>query len=122
MPAKFTELTNLTPIDIGTDLRIQALTGSHVQIVRTEVQPGAEFAPHRHPHEQMVVVLHGAIEFEIDGERQTLGPSGVFYFAPDSLHGARVPGDRPAILLEVFAPPREDYRDGVTGADHDEPR
>ncbi|MGH2939603.1 MAG: cupin domain-containing protein [Solirubrobacterales bacterium] len=122
VPAKFTDLTKLRPVEIGAELSIRALTGARVQVVHSEVQPGAEFAPHQHPHEQIVVVLDGAIEFEIDGERQVLGPMGAFYFAPGSLHGARVPGDRPAILLEVFGPPREDYRDGVSDADHGHPR
>jgi quercetin dioxygenase-like cupin family protein len=121
-PAKFSKFSELPGLDVAGQASVKSVTGADVQIVRSEIEPGAEFAPHRHPHEQFVVVLDGAIEFEIDGERETLGPMGVFYFEPDVIHGARVIGDRPVHLLEVFAPPRDDYREGIGRVTHDEPR
>jgi quercetin dioxygenase-like cupin family protein len=80
------------------------------------------FPAHSHPHEQFVVGLDGLLEFEIEGKgKRTLGPHGVFYFAPNERHGAKVVGDRPVTIVEAFHPIRLDYVDGAT-ADNDVPR
>ena len=72
---------------------------------------GAVLPPHEHPHEQVVNVFSGELEMTMNGraERMTAGtmlviPSGV-------RHEGRVISD--ARVLDVFAPVREDYRDGV---------
>jgi unsaturated pyranuronate lyase len=121
MPQKFTDLLSIDARELAPGALAQPITGRNVQLVRTEIQPGCVFAPHRHPHEQFILVIDGAIEFDIDGEQRALGPMGVFYFEPGALHGARVVGDEPVSLIEVFAPPREDYRDGHGTIAHDAP-
>lgn len=96
-------------------------TGEALQIVKSTIEAGGVFAPHSHPHEQFCVVLSGEIEFEVDGRgTHTLGANGVFYFAPNERHGAKVIGDEPVTILEAFHPIRADYL-AEGPRDHDAP-
>lgn len=72
-----------------------------------EAAAGFSFPEHRHPHEQIVVVLDGELELVVDGETHRLTPGAVFVIPPDAAHhGRAVTACR---VLDVFAPTREDY-------------
>ena len=97
-------------------------TGEKLQVVMTRIEPGREFPPHSHPHEQFCIVLDGTFEFDVEGAgTRALGPRGVFYFAPNQAHGGRVVGDEPVTLIEAFHPARLDYVPG-SDVDHDTPQ
>jgi quercetin dioxygenase-like cupin family protein len=70
---------------------------------------GAVAAVHTHPHDQMGIVLEGQMEFEINGQRHTVGPGEVYSVPGNVPHGARAVGDRPCVALDVFAPRRDDF-------------
>lgn len=102
--------------------RCWTATGQQLQVVLTTIEPGREFPPHSHPHEQFCVVVSGVFEFDVEGAgTKALGPRGVFYFAPNQAHGGRVIGDEPVTLLEAFHPIRHDYTADST-LDHDVPQ
>lgn len=73
-----------------------------------EIDAGESFPEHRHPHEQVVNVLEGELELEVDGRVHRLVPGLVFVIPPDTPHAGRaVTACR---VLDVFAPTRDDYR------------
>lgn len=73
-----------------------------------EIDAGASFPEHHHPHEQTVNVLEGTLELVVAGKAHVLTPGQVFVIAPDVPHAGRA---RTACrVLDVFAPVREDYR------------
>ena len=73
-----------------------------------EIDAGATFPEHHHPHEQTVNVLEGTLELTVDGEAHVLTPGRVFVIPPDAPHSGRAPAA--CRVLDVFAPVREDYR------------
>ena len=83
--------------------------GSSMMLSLVEFQPHAVVEEHSHPHEQMGWILEGQVTFFIGGEEKTLGP-GEAYRIPGGVKHRVVTLDRPAKVLDIFHPVREDYR------------
>jgi len=63
-------------------------SGFEVEIHQTELAPGkAPHPPHKHVHEEMVMVREGSLEVTISGKAVTLGPGSVAYVASNEEHG-----------------------------------
>ena len=62
------------------------------------VEPGASSGanPMEHPGEELVFVLEGALEFEVDGEEYRLAEGDSVHFRTDRPHRWRNPGKRPS--------------------------
>lgn len=92
----------------------RVLSGKQGMIVWWSIKAGAHAAAHQHPHEQIVWMLKGKMEFRIGGERRLMGPGDVAVIRGGVEHEAWFPEDSEAI--DVFAPPREDFLAGGTPA------
>ena len=69
-------------------------------------QPVSPF--HKHPNEQLGMVLEGEVTLTIGNETRTLR-KGDAYVAPANVpHGRATVSKNPIRMLEVFSPPRED--------------
>lgn len=88
---------------------LRPIWGERLMLVRVEMEAGAEVPRHSHPHEQGGIVLEGEMEFTIGDERRRVGPGDAYLIPGGVEHQVRV-GDRPAVALDVFSPPREDYK------------
>ncbi|HVO99258.1 MAG TPA: cupin domain-containing protein [Bryobacteraceae bacterium] len=65
-------------------------SGFHVDLHETELAPGAApHAPHRHEHEEIVMIREGTLEVTIEGKSSTAGPGAVVYAASNDFHGWR---------------------------------
>ena len=65
-------------------------TGYHFDIHSTELAPGqAPHPPHRHVHEEMIMIERGTMEVTINGKSTTIGPGGLAYVASNDHHGWR---------------------------------
>ena len=73
-----------------------------------EIDAGASFPEHQHPHEQIVNVLEGELEVTAGGITHRLTPGQVLVIPGDVPHSGRAITD--CRVLDVFAPTREDYR------------
>jgi quercetin dioxygenase-like cupin family protein len=73
-----------------------------------DIDAGAVFAEHHHPHEQVVNVLDGELELVVDGSTHRLVPGQVFVIPPNAKHRGRA--ITRCRVLDVFAPVREEYR------------
>ena len=63
-------------------------TGHQIDIHETELAPGlAPHAPHRHSHEEIVMVREGTLEVSIEGKVTTITPGSVVYVASNEFHG-----------------------------------
>lgn len=90
-------------------VEIQAYWGSELMLSLVEFEPGAVVEEHQHPHEQMGMVLEGRAEFIVGGQRKVLGP-GDFYHIPPEVRHKVIALDGPVRALDVFHPPREEYK------------
>lgn len=76
--------------------------------------PGAIAAPHAHPGiEQVVHVLEGTGEAEVDGEKVTFRPGDWVFLPQGSFHDLRVTGGQPLRLIVIYAPPYGERPEGV---------
>ena len=67
-------------------------------------------AAHSHPHEQIVWMLKGRMEFRIDKERRVLEAGGIASIPGDVEHEGWCQEDTE--VVDLFAPPREDFLAG----------
>jgi len=94
--------------EIFPGLRARVVHSERTSQSWVEVDEGATFPEHSHPHEQVVNVLEGTLDLVVAGESHRLTPGLVFVIPPDVPHsGHAVTACR---VLDVFAPVREDYR------------
>ena len=86
----------------------QMIVGQNLMICRFRFVPFLVAPEHRHPHEQMSLVVSGRVRFVIEGEERVCGPGDVLHFPANCLHGATMM-DEEVVLLDVFTPLREDF-------------
>jgi len=79
----------------------------HISQAYWTFEPGAVLAEHSHPHEQIVNLLEGKLEFRLDGEVLVLEPGEAVICPPHAVHsGKALTAVR---VLDVFYPVREDF-------------
>jgi unsaturated pyranuronate lyase len=107
-PMPLVKLDQIPVRQIFPGLKARLIHSDHVSHSWVEVDAGASFPEHQHPHEQIVTVLSGELELVVDGVTHTLQPGLVFVIPPNVRHsGGSATGCR---VLDAFAPVREDYR------------
>ena len=84
------------------------VTGKSMMICECTFESGAQVPTHSHTHEQVGYVVSGKIRIIIDGESFDLGP-GDSYCAPSNIPHSALTSE-PSMVIDVFSPPREDYR------------
>ncbi|HEY4276783.1 MAG TPA: cupin domain-containing protein [Conexibacter sp.] len=107
------ELTEVRPGLFGA-----VLEGDQSTLVRWELPAGQpRTGLHVHDqHEQYGFLMSGAVEMEIDGEAIVLRPGDGYWVPAGTPHGRTlVLGEEPAVVLDVFAPPREEYVQAANG-------
>lgn len=74
-----------------------AVTGTRVEIHETTLGIGAEpHPPHRHKHDEFLLLIKGQVEVSDDGKSTTLGPGSCAYWRSMSLHHVHNTGREPA--------------------------
>lgn len=62
----------------------------------TILGPGTEtHAPHKHEHEEIMIVFEGTVEAYLEGKRETAETGSVFYFGSNQMHTVRNAGTTP---------------------------
>jgi quercetin dioxygenase-like cupin family protein len=97
---------------INDKIERRVLAGKHGMIVWWKVKAGAHAAAHQHPHEQIVWMLKGKMDFRIGNERRSMIAGDVAVIPADVEHEGFFSEDTE--VVDVFAPPREDFLAGGT--------
>jgi quercetin dioxygenase-like cupin family protein len=105
----FEELGAIPPQQIWDRIAARSLHGDELTLSVVELDPGAVVAEHSHPNEQLGIVLRGSMDFRVAGERRELGPGGTWSIPAGTPHAATA-GPEGAVVIDVFAPPRADWR------------
>jgi quercetin dioxygenase-like cupin family protein len=104
----FIKLDSISVREIFPGLRARLIHSDRVTHSWVEVDAGATFPEHQHPHEQIVSVLEGELELVVNGQPHRLVPGVVFVIPPNAPHSGR--GITACRVLDAFAPVREDYK------------
>src|SRR5919199_5938395 len=104
----FEKLERVAPLPIWHGIVARAVSGEGLTLSVVELDPGAVVAEHAHENEQLGLVLQGSMDFRVGGERRELGPGETWTIPPNTPHEA-VAGQDGAVVIDVFAPPRDDW-------------
>ena len=103
------DLQAIDPIRIWDGVRGRPIEGKHITMAVIELDANAIVPEHRHPNEQLGILLRGSMRFRIGGEERDLLPGGTWRILGDVPHEVQV-GPEGAVCIDVFSPPREDWR------------
>lgn len=71
--------------------------GFNLEAHETILGPGVEtHAPHRHVHEEIIIVVEGTVETYVEGKTDTVESGSVIFYGSNQLHNARNVGKVPA--------------------------
>lgn len=90
-------------------VRIFTTTCERMMISLVEMEPHAVVEEHSHPHEQMGLMLEGVADFTIGDQTRRVRP-GEIWRIPGNVRHKVVALDAPVRAIDVFNPPRDDYR------------
>jgi quercetin dioxygenase-like cupin family protein len=99
------DLPKFSPIS---GLYMQSVTGRRMMANWVTIEPNQEVPRHQHPHEQLGVMLEGALELTMGAEARLLRPGDAYTIPPNLPHSART-YDEGCVVLDIFSPIREDY-------------
>ena len=82
--------------------------GERLMLIEVTINEGAVVPMHTHPHEQTGYLISGRFLFELGDEKRELGPGDCWLVPSNVPH--QVTALAPCLLVDVFSPPREEYR------------
>jgi quercetin dioxygenase-like cupin family protein len=106
---RFWNPENIVPKVLAPGVTAKIASGERMMLSLVTFAPDAVVPTHSHPHEQMGMLVSGTLEFTIAGETRVLSGSGMV-FVPGGVPHAAKAGPGGAVTLEVFSPPREEFR------------
>jgi len=95
--------------ELAPGITLRIMSGQNIMMSMVEIAPKAVLNPHSHSNEQGGIVLQGEFEFTIGDETKTLH-AGDAYMIPGGVEHSLVASDGWALCLDIFSPPREDYK------------
>jgi quercetin dioxygenase-like cupin family protein len=117
----FADLADLPLRQIWQSAAVRTIDGERLTLGVVELDANALVPEHRHDHEQLGMVIQGSLEFRVGDETRQLGPGGTWRIPSDVPHEVKV-GPEGAVVLDVFAPVREDWAGIEPAADGRAPR
>src|SRR5882672_9925705 len=97
--------------DLGNGIQRQVYGyDDKAMLVKVKFEKGAVGELHHHPHTQLTYIESGAFEMIIGGVSKTIKKGDGFYVPSNAIHG--IACLEPGMLVDVFAPLREDFLPG----------
>jgi quercetin dioxygenase-like cupin family protein len=118
--AGFDDLQTLPLLQVWDGVAARIVDGERLSLGIVELDPGAVVPEHHHEHEQLGMVISGRMSFRIGGETRELGP-GETWTIPSNVPHEVTAGPEGAVVIDVFAPVREDWA-ALDTAEPREPR
>src|SRR5947209_455862 len=109
-PSGFASLATIPEEKITDKITRRVLAGQKGMMVWWKIGTGTHVAAHSHPHEQLVWIVKGRMELRIDKERRVLEPGGIAAIPSGVEHEGWCHDDTE--VIDIFAPPREDFLAG----------
>jgi len=95
--------------NLAEGVKVRVAYGERIMMSYVNIEPNTELAEHSHPHEQMGLFLEGEAEFTIGDEKRIVKP-GMAYLVPSNVKHKVATFDKPVLALDIFSPPREEYK------------
>src|SRR5438105_191150 len=82
----FASVDDIAPLVLMEGIRARPVHGDQITLAIVELSPGIRMPEHRHPNEQVGVVLRGEFTFTVGGETQVRRPGDMWVIPPDVPH------------------------------------
>jgi quercetin dioxygenase-like cupin family protein len=112
---RFVDVSAVPDVEFVPGLHFQPVLGENALVNFVRFEEHTEAPVHVHEEEQIVIVLDGEFDFEIDGEVRRLTKGDVAVVPPWVPHGARTE-DTTCLEVDVFTPPRTTLLDAARAA------
>jgi quercetin dioxygenase-like cupin family protein len=99
---------DLPPVELVKGSNSRLVAGEQSMISFLKMDANSYFAPHRHPQEQIMIVLDGSCDEIIEGKRYNVKKGDVIILPPNIEHGAYI-GSQDVQVIDVFGDVRSDY-------------
>jgi quercetin dioxygenase-like cupin family protein len=100
--------------ELAPGITTRIFPGEQAMLSVVRLEPHAEGKVHHHPEEQWGVLLEGSA-VRVQGDREIAVETGDFWRTPANIPHTMRAGPSGAVVLDVFSPPREEYRKPGTG-------
>jgi quercetin dioxygenase-like cupin family protein len=104
----FEELPGIAPQNIWNGVVVRAVHGERITLGVVELEPSSTVPEHSHENEQLGIVLSGSLTFRVGDESRELTAGGTWCIPANTPHEV-VTGPDGAVVLDVFAPTRDDW-------------
>ncbi|MBI1744934.1 cupin domain-containing protein [Candidatus Acetothermia bacterium] len=105
----FCDMNNRLSKELSQGVRTRTFWADRMLISVLEFASHSIVPNHKHPHEQVGVILEGELYMTIAGETRLM-KAGEAYVIPGNVeHGGKT-GDKPARVFDTFSPVREEYK------------
>lgn len=98
----------LQPYRLLEGILARSVHGTEITLAVIDLDPSLDMPEHRHPQEQLGVVLRGELTLRI-GEESRLRRAGDMWVIPSGVPHAVVVGAGGCTVVEAFSPPRHDW-------------
>jgi quercetin dioxygenase-like cupin family protein len=105
-PGRFVNVDSITPAEFLPGLGFRPVLGQRAMTNFVSFEPGVEAPRHVHEEEQIVIVLDGEFQFDLDGDVRTMRKGDVAVIPAWVPHGAWTT-DTHCLEVDVFCPPRQ---------------
>ena len=106
---KLDDLSQGISRELGAGVSTRIFPGDHAMLSVVQIEANAQSDLHSHPQEQWGVLLHGS-GVRIQGGEEFSVSVGDFWRTPPNVPHAFKAGADGAKVLDVFSPPREEYK------------
>ncbi len=104
-PGRYVDVQAIPPVEFVAGLEFRPVLGERTMVNFVSFEPHTEAPMHVHEEEQIVLVLEGEFEFELDGDIRIMRKGDVAVVPSWVPHGART-HDTSCLEVDVFNPPR----------------
>ena len=108
------DLSGGIPRELAEGLSTRIFVGEQAMLSIVTIEPNASGSTHSHPEEQWGFLLEGSGVRTQDGRKVPV-KAGDFWRTPGGVRHSFKGGPEGATVLDVFAPPREEYRKAGKG-------
>jgi quercetin dioxygenase-like cupin family protein len=109
-PGRYVDVDAIESVEFLPGLGFRPVLGERTMLNFVSFEPNTEAPMHVHEEEQIVLVIEGEFEFEIDGDVRTMQVGDVAVIPGWVPHGARTHGTS-CREVDVFNPPRRSLLD-----------
>lgn len=115
----FYDWNSMEPSEVNAAYLRKVAIGENVTVARVEVNQGSITQTHKHPNEEVIVVLKGAWRFRLPSGEVTIAANQMLLIPPGVEHSSEALED--TVALDICAPARNDWMTGEDQFLHHDP-